>query len=177
MKIVPDISMSTFPEGGFIVGYEGGIVSDLYQNYNEGSISLMFTVSRSAGCPFLYLTGFSTEDVNPNGVFSNVDPVNMHAAWRGGSDGAPLYLYWKLRDPERRQPGSWILSTKTDGKRFIAYADLKMMERLGKDGEVRPPKGLWKKWSNNKWEEQPDVTVTCREGLDRSFPKLIEVTT
>lgn len=174
MKIIPDIGMSSFPEGKYVVGYEGGIVTDLKENFNKGAIDIVFSVSKTAGCPNLYVTGYSTNEVNPNGLYTTVEPINGHVAWRGGAN-EPMYIYWKEKDVNRNQPGNWIISSKTDERHFIAYADLSMMNSLGKIGEVRPPTGTWKKWENDEWIEHLDITMTCRDTLDRTFPKLIEV--
>lgn len=175
MKIMPDITMESFSEGSYLVGYEGGIVVDLSNNFNEGSISTLFTVSKIAGCPNLYATGFSTGEANPNGLYTPVDPVNQHVTWKGGGDTVPLFIYWKRKDDRRNQPGNWIISSKTDERHFIAYTDLAVMEKLGKESEVRPPSGTWKQWDGAKWVEHPEITITCRDKVDRSYPKLIQV--
>lgn len=174
MKIIPDISMSSFSEGKYVVGYEGGIVADLQDNFNRGAIDVMFTISKSVGCPYMYVTGYSTTEVNPNGLYTAVEPINGHSAWRGGAHN-PLYIYWKEREAKKNQPGNWIISSKTDERHFIAYADLDMMKKLGREGEIRPPGGIWKKWETDQWLEHPEITVTCKETFDRTFPKLIEV--
>lgn len=174
MKVVPDITMASFREGKYVLGYEGGIVADLQNNFNRGAIDVVFTISKTAGCPHLYVTGYSTSEVNPNGLYTPVEPINGHAAWRGGAN-EPLYVYWKQKDVDRNQPGNWIISSKTDERHFIAYADLNMMNLLGAQGEVRPPTGMWKKWEGDQWMEHPDITMTCADSLDRTFPKLIEV--
>lgn len=174
MRIIPDVTMASFPEGKYVLGYEGGIVADVFENFNKGAIDITFTISKTAGCPFLYVTGFSTSEINLNGLYTAVEPVSRHAAWRGGS-GDAVFLYWKTEEPARNQPGNWIFSAKTDERNFVGYADLQMMASLGRSGEARPPNGKWKKWQTRRWVTHPDIVMACRTSVDRSFPKLIEI--
>lgn len=174
LKITPDISMASFPEGSYVVAYEGGIISDLAGNYNMGGINIMFTVSQNAGCPHLGVTGFSAAENNPNGVYTAVDPLNGHAAWTR-TENQILHLYWRERDLTQGRPGSWVISSQRGGSGFLAYANLSMMENLGQEGQLRPPGQAWKKFESHRWLEHSDIMITCSSVVDRKSPILVKV--
>ncbi|KAL8453107.1 hypothetical protein Emed_000977 [Eimeria media] len=125
LRIIPDEELSSLPPGEYTVSFEFGFVTDLTGNPGEATPPFSFTLSRDAGCPLLYATGFATENGNPNGMYTPIDPVNKHAAWRGGEANA-FFVYYR-RETETEQ-GNWVVDTDLDEAAFLAFADVSLLE-------------------------------------------------
>eukprot|EP01054_Gregarina_sp_Poly1_P008242 Gregarina_sp_Poly_1__8241@NODE_47_length_17802_cov_82_087454_g41_i0_p1_GENE_NODE_47_length_17802_cov_82_087454_g41_i0NODE_47_length_17802_cov_82_087454_g41_i0_p1_ORF_typecomplete_len3389_score477_67Big_5/PF13205_6/7_2e08Big_5/PF13205_6/1_3e08Sushi/PF00084_20/2_8e02Sushi/PF00084_20/0_072Sushi/PF00084_20/6Sushi/PF00084_20/1_6e04Sushi/PF00084_20/4_4e02Sushi/PF00084_20/1_2e04Sushi/PF00084_20/1_2e03Sushi/PF00084_20/1_1e03Sushi/PF00084_20/5_1e03Sushi/PF00084_20/1_3e04Sushi/PF00084_20/0_34Sushi/PF00084 len=169
--VLPDIRMTTLPEGFYLMGFEGGIVEDLQGNGNLGSTDFSFTISSSANCPFLGVTGFSVDNVNMNGVYRSAIPLNGRARWIAVNAGDAVLantIFW--RAPTAKLEGRWVIGFNYDDSKFLAYSDV----AVGDSDPSRPPSGLWKRWKEHKWKEQPDIIITCPETRMTSSPKFVQ---
>ncbi|KAL8275828.1 hypothetical protein Esti_000391 [Eimeria stiedai] len=175
LRIIPDEELSSLPPGEYTVSFEFGFVTDLTGNPGEAAPPFTFTLSRDAGCPLLYATGFATENGNPNGMYTPIDPMNKHAAWRGGEANA-FFVYYR-RETETEQ-GNWVVDTDLDEAAFLAFADEGGAPRpsfKSRLPSVIPPSGLWHKWTGRRRAEQPFVAFICRETPDHLAPTLVAV--
>ncbi|PHJ24936.1 sushi domain (scr repeat) domain-containing protein [Cystoisospora suis] len=178
LRIIPDKDAVSLPLGDYRIGIEFGFVTDLIGNMNKGENNLRFTLSNDANCPFLYVTGFTTENGNCNGLYSPADPMNDQASWQGGEKNA-FFIYWKkeVRDNGKlQQGGNWIVDTNYDDSSFLAFADLTAHadKKRGRSKAV-PPSGLWHKWTGATRSPQPEVSIYCAQAPDRSPASLIAV--
>uniref|UniRef100_A0A0G4HS72 Sushi domain-containing protein n=1 Tax=Chromera velia CCMP2878 TaxID=1169474 RepID=A0A0G4HS72_9ALVE len=177
LTLRPDLSLRDgLPEGVYRVYYESRLVRDTAGNENTGRTDYYFSVSKNAGCPFLYLTGFfpgedASTGPNPNGLFVPIEPVSGKAAWKGASpNNKGLFIYWKPE--EGSVQANWLLDTNTEPSQFLGYADLQVIRNTRE--KQRPPSGYWKKWVGSGWLEQP-VNFQCRDQPDNTPPTLVDI--
>ncbi|CDJ59328.1 sushi domain-containing protein / SCR repeat-containing protein, putative [Eimeria maxima] len=176
LMVTPDEELTSLPQGNYTVSLEFGFVIDLTGNPCEGVGPLSFRIAKDGGCPLLYVTGFGTENGNCNGLYTPIDPVNGHAAWRGG-EGNVFFIYY--RQETAQEPGNWVVDTDLDESAFLGFADIALLQgpprRSRGDGPPLPPSGLWHKWTGKKREEQPFAVFLCRQTPDHLPPSLVAV--
>nr|CEL65316.1 TPA: sushi domain (scr repeat) domain-containing protein [Neospora caninum Liverpool] len=178
LRITPDKDATSLPLGDYRVGIEFGFVTDLIGNMNKGATNLTFTLATDANCPFLYVTGFTTENGNCNGLYLPADPMNDQASWQGGEKNA-FFIYWKKEVREGgkvHQGGNWIVDTNYDESSFLAFADLtEHADKKGGRNGAHPPSGLWHKWTGSSRRAQPHISMFCALSPDRSPASLTSV--
>ncbi|PFH32323.1 sushi domain (scr repeat) domain-containing protein [Besnoitia besnoiti] len=178
LRITPDKQTTSLPIGEYRIGIEFGFVTDLIGNMNKGENNLRFTLATDANCPFLYVTGFTTENGNCNGLYMPADPMNDQASWQGGEKNA-FFIYWKKEVREGgkvQQGGNWIVDTNYDESSFLAFADLtEHADKKRGRSRALPPSGLWHKWTGSTRRPQPHVSIFCAASPDRSPASLISV--
>ncbi|CDJ29033.1 Gigantic extracellular protein with interesting sushi (9x) and archaeal protease type repeats having the domain architecture: signal peptide-CRYPB(3x)-sushi (9x)-archaeoglobus type repeats (2x), related [Eimeria mitis] len=175
LLVTPDEELTSLPQGNYTVSMEFGFVIDLTGNPCEGVGPLTFRIAKDGGCPLLYVTGFGTENGNCNGLYTPIDPINNHAAWRGG-EGNFFFIYFRQETAE--EPGNWVVDTDLDESAFLGFADIALLQgtpRGPKGGPPLPPSGLWHKWTGKKREEQPFAAFVCRQTPDHLPPNLVAV--
>lgn len=158
LRITPEANLAALPEGLYTVWMDFGFVTDLAGNSLEetSDAPVTFVIARDADCPRLYVTGFSTDNGNVNGAYVAIDPVNRHAAWRGG-EGNLFFVYWReaalAKAPTaagggaagsgasgqnasllQQQPGNWIVDVDLDEEEFLAFADLGALSASAEEG-------------------------------------------
>ncbi|KEP64201.1 UNVERIFIED_CONTAM: sushi domain (scr repeat) domain-containing protein [Hammondia hammondi] len=178
LRITPDKDATSLPLGDYRLGIEFGFVTDLIGNMNKGESNLTFTLATDANCPFLYVTGFTTENGNCNGLYMPADPMNDQASWQGGEKNA-FFIYWKKEVREGgkvQQGGNWIIDTNYDESSFLAFADLtEHADKKGGKSRAHPPSGLWHKWTGSNRRPQPHISMFCSSLPDRSPASLTSV--
>nr|PIL97582.1 sushi domain (scr repeat) domain-containing protein [Toxoplasma gondii COUG] len=178
LRITPDKDATSLPLGDYRIGIEFGFVTDLIGNMNKGESNLTFTLATDANCPFLYVTGFTTENGNCNGLYMPADPMNDQASWQGGEKNA-FFIYWKKEVREGgkvQQGGNWIIDTNYDESSFLAFADLtEHADKKGGKSRAHPPSGLWHKWTGSNRRPQPHISMFCSSLPDRSPASLTSV--
>jgi hypothetical protein len=175
LRIIPDISMATFPEGTYLIIYEGGIVADMAENTNTGAMDIQFTVSKNAGCPFLAVTGFSTIQHNPNGVYFSIEPINNHAAWIRVGKPETFYIFWQPDMQHNFKKGSWVISPQRETRQVIAFENTTSKDITMGYGSLRPEGHHWNKFQINELIDLYDIYILCTSVQDTEFPKLINV--
>ncbi|KAF7458130.1 Bacterial Ig-like domain protein [Cryptosporidium felis] len=179
-KVVVNFDSRTpLPEDSYIVGLEAGAVSDLHGNPNDGIPLWTFTISRNASCPFMYITGFSTNNGNVNGLYTPWKaPKNGKAVWNGG-ERKQFFVYYSILDSEFNN-GTWVIDRDLDSSDILAFAE----SVLPDPNNHVPPDGkttIWKKWLSINPEEEPewivheDISVICRSFPEKSAPSLIAI--
>ena len=175
LVVTPDEELTSLPQGNYTVSLEFGFVIDLTGNPCEAVGPISFRIAKDGGCPLLYVTGFGTENGNCNGLYTPIDPINGHAAWRGG-EGNLFFIYYRQETAE--EPGNWVVDTDLDESAFLGFADIALLQgapRGPKGGPQLPPSGLWHKWTGKKREEQPFAAFVCRQNPDHLPPTLVAV--
>ncbi|CUV07444.1 unnamed protein product [Cryptosporidium hominis] len=179
-KIVVSFDSRTpLPEDNYVVGLEAGAISDLHGNPNDGIPFWTFTISRNASCPYMYLTGFSTNNGNVNGLYMPWKaPKNGKAVWNGG-ERKQFYIYYSILDSESKN-GTWVIDRDLDSSDILSFAESVLPE----PNNHIPPDGKstkWKKWVSINPEEEPewiehgDISIICRSFPEKSPPSLIAI--
>ncbi|XP_026191684.1 uncharacterized protein LOC34619245 [Cyclospora cayetanensis] len=174
LTVTPDDDLPSLPQGEYTVSLDFGFATDLTGNPSEGVPSLKFTLARDAGCPLLYVTGLATENGNANGLYTPIEPINKHAAWRG-AEGNAFFIYF--RKETEGEPGNWVVDTDLDETAFLGFADVSLLAgkiTSSSESDAIPPTGLWHKWTGKKREEQPFTTFICRDTPDHLPPTLTD---
>lgn len=179
-KIVVSFDPRTpLPEDSYVVGLEAGAISDLQGNPNDGIPLWTFTISRNASCPYMYVTGFSTNNGNVNGLYMPWKaPKNGKAVWNGG-ERKQFYVYYSILDSESNN-GTWVIDRDLDSSDILSFAD----SVLPDPNNYIPPDGkttIWKKWVSINPEDEPewmdhrDVSIVCRSFPEKTSPSLIAI--
>ncbi|XP_053991153.1 uncharacterized protein LOC128883142 [Hylaeus volcanicus] len=173
LRIIPDISIASFPEGNYLIIYEGGIVADMAGNTNTGAMDIQFTVSKNAGCPYLAVTGFSPIQHNPNGVYFSIEPINNHAAWIRVGKPETVYIFWHPEMQHDVKKGSWVISPQKESRQVIAFENTTNQESLHES--LRPEGHHWNKFQINQVIDLHDIHILCTSVQDTEFPKLLKI--
>ncbi|EEA06796.1 uncharacterized protein CMU_014720 [Cryptosporidium muris RN66] len=170
-------SRTPLPEDNYVIGLEAGAISDLQGNPNEGIFHWTFTISRNSSCPYMYVTGFATNNGNLNGLYTPwKSPQNKHSVWYGG-EGKQFYVYYAEGDSDINN-GTWVIDRDLDSHDILAYAESVLPDP---NNHIPPDKKstIWKKWTSinptdsPEWYDHPDISIICRFVPESGFPSLI----
>ncbi|OII75017.1 uncharacterized protein cubi_03127 [Cryptosporidium ubiquitum] len=179
-KIVVSFDSRTpLPEDNYVVGLEAGAISDLHGNPNDGIPFWTFTISRNASCPYMYVTGFSTNNGNVNGLYMPWKaPKNGKAVWNGG-ERKQFYIYYSILDSDSKN-GTWVIDRDLDSSDILSFAESVLPE----PNNHIPPDGKstnWKKWvsinpdEEPEWVDHSDISIICRSFPEKTPPSLIAI--
>lgn len=175
--INPDIRLSTFPEGKYIVIFEGGIVMDMDGNLVEGKKDLSFTILSDAGCPFFGITGLSILPINGNGIYKRHDSYNDRPTWILKTLNGNLFLelyFSKQKDKNNKNHlGVWVISPL--GAREVKFYAMFEASDSQIANFVRPISGSWQVYSEGTWTLHENVILSCLSTVDLIAPVLTSV--
>ncbi|KAK6589462.1 gigantic extracellular protein [Cryptosporidium xiaoi] len=179
-------SRTPLPEDEYVIGLEPGAVVDLQGNPNDAVPIWTFTISRNVSCPYMYITGFGTNNGNVNGLYTPwKSPMNNKAVWNGG-ERKQFYVYYSQQDDDGYSHssgggnGAWVIDRDLDSGDIIAYAESSLPDphnHIPPDGKTT----TWKKWSflnsenDPEWLEHNDISIICKSYPEKSPPSLIGI--
>ncbi|KAH8739746.1 gigantic extracellular protein [Cryptosporidium ryanae] len=181
-------SRTPLPEDEYVIGLEPGAITDLQGNPNDAVPIWTFTISRNVSCPYMYVTGFGTNNGNINGLYTPwKSPMNGKAVWNGG-ERKQFYVYYSRQDDGEQHHadgsggagGAWVIDRDLDGGDIIAYAETSLPDphnHIPPDGKTT----AWKKWSflnsenDPEWLEHRDISIMCKSYPEKTPPSLIGI--